>query len=426
MFNNFKIGKLPLMLFTLAVGLRFSAGGVEFIRPFYIAVFSVILKMMFSYAFPAKFSYKNEILGYPLAFIAFLIYCLSTTSWTMSIGYGLSKIGYLSFWIFAFLIFSRDIIQNFYFFNKCLIGATIAAIAIFFIQYGSPFELISQISRFYRLFADESASPVSYSRFLGLGILSSLYVFFKTKHIMTQMLVSSVIVISLLYMILTGSKGPIFALAGSLIYFVVFIMRGQRFKFIFLGVFCMAILAFSFSGSVEKYAFLAQRYIDIEHSYSDRAILMGRAIKELNNAVQIDMPKFIFGYGSGNFSSLFLSTDTAYYPHNIFIEIAYEYGVIGIIMFFIAVIIPSIKIIKIRHKDEDSKYIFLIWLYIFATTLVSGDIGRNFLLFGFSVLICAYLASKPIKRKPQDAVLKKKSRSIFFGLIAPNKNLGTL
>ena len=39
---------------------------------------------------------------------------------------------------------------------------------------------------------------------------------------------------------------------------------------------------------------------------------------------------FVFGLGSGGFSSLFIWRDWRWYPHNIFFEIIVELGLIGL------------------------------------------------------------------------------------------------
>jgi O-antigen ligase len=386
-----KTYRIPLMLFTLAVGLRFSCGGIAFIKPFYIATLSIILKLITIDYSTLKISYKRYLIGFPYILIIFLFYGFFTTSWSMSTIYGLSKIGLLSFWVFAFLLFSNDIVEDFYLFIKYIFVVTIIVLFIFYVVYGSPFEIIKHVTRFYRLFANENTSPMSYSKFLGIGILSSFCLFLNTKSKLIYLGTSGVTLTAFAYMILTGSKGPLFSLFISLLFFIFFILRGRTFKLSFLLIFCIVILGFSFSGSAEKYEFLFKRYISLEHSYSTRAVFLSKAINEISISMQSNLPIFLFGNGSGNFSYLFRSSDTALYPHNIIVELLYEYGLVGLILFLVSIMIPAYNSIRLLKRDESIKYLILFWIYLLLTTMTSGDISGNFLFFGFSVLIYSYL-----------------------------------
>jgi len=46
-----------------------------------------------------------------------------------------------------------------------------------------------------------------------------------------------------------------------------------------------------------------------------------------------DLNNYIIGEGTGNFGFLFYGSDVQAYPHNIFVELFYENGVIGLLLF---------------------------------------------------------------------------------------------
>ena len=99
-----------------------------------------------------------------------------------------------------------------------------------------------------------------------------------------------------------------------------------------------------------------------------------------------DFKTFFIGLGSGGFSSLFLWRDFRWYPHNIFLEILVELGVVGLIL------ISSLIYFSIKQLFSYKNYNYLseisaVWisgtLVMFFSAQFSGDLNDNRILLMF-------------------------------------------
>ena len=140
------------------------------------------------------------------------------------------------------------------------------------------------------------------------------------------------------------------------------------------------------------YSALASESIDI------RLYLWGTAIE--NFAATENPFKWLFGHGIGSFGYLLNGTDSRGYPHNIFLEILYEFGFIGFV-FSLALTAMTIsrnlrevtpKLIKLL----DWQYLHFYYFLIISLTI--GDLMTNFMIFVFLIIIW----SRPSETKSRD------------------------
>lgn len=119
---------------------------------------------------------------------------------------------------------------------------------------------------------------------------------------------------------------------------------------------------------------------------------------------RLDLFEFFFDYdlqylkgtGIGSYSLFFLGEDVIYYPHNIFLELFFENGLIGLFLFCL--------ILYIFFDSFKYNIIFFLALFYFITSLVSGDIPGNnnlFILLFFS----AYANQSTLKTDTNSIVL---------------------
>jgi hypothetical protein len=94
---------------------------------------------------------------------------------------------------------------------------------------------------------------------------------------------------------------------------------------------------------------------------------------DLFNALYDFDIKFIKGFGIGSFSILILGEDITYYPHNIFLELFFENGLIGLLLFII--------ILYLFFRSFKPNVINLLCVYFLIASLVSGDLPGNNNLF---------------------------------------------
>ncbi|MCK4293066.1 MAG: O-antigen ligase family protein [Planctomycetes bacterium] len=95
----------------------------------------------------------------------------------------------------------------------------------------------------------------------------------------------------------------------------------------------------------------------------------------------------LLGVGIGGFSVYHSGIDQLSYPHNIFLEIWCELGVLGIIVFIFLITLCIFSLFKLKDKYRDEKQYLLIttiltvFVFAFINTLFSGDINNNRLFF---------------------------------------------
>ena len=113
-------------------------------------------------------------------------------------------------------------------------------------------------------------------------------------------------------------------------------------------------------------------------------------IQYYHDAIESFKKNPLIGKGVGMFS--YEHGSRGAYPHNIFLEIAAEYGLIGIIIFWpflIYLFYLALRLIKNIPLKHSFLIIPLWFLIIFSDAMVSGSIAnnRNIWLFGAIILI---------------------------------------
>lgn len=94
---------------------------------------------------------------------------------------------------------------------------------------------------------------------------------------------------------------------------------------------------------------------------------------DLFNALSDFDFQYLMGSGIGSFALLISGVDMTYYPHNIFLEIFFENGLIGIFLFSL--------MLYLFIRSFKPNVINLLFVYYLITSLVSGDIPGNNNLF---------------------------------------------
>lgn len=118
----------------------------------------------------------------------------------------------------------------------------------------------------------------------------------------------------------------------------------------------------------------------------------------------------ILGIGTGGFSSLIAKRDTRWYPHNIFLEIALENGILGLVTFVSFIIITlwyGLRIILNRFISSFNLNLAAIALAIFVfgflNAQVSGDVTMNtHMWFASGMIVSIYFSTD--MRKDQNSI----------------------
>lgn len=167
---------------------------------------------------------------------------------------------------------------------------------------------------------------------LSIGIILSFYYFMyqtKQKRI-TRIFFLTTFIIGMITILFLASRGAFIAIILPLLY--ILFMKGRSFKNLIYGVVFICIIVFVFS-KLNLFVPLMERFTDTSlYTGSDRTIIWS---KTLRNFVNLDLPTIIFGGGS-SFSYTFCGEAIGEFissPHNNFLEILFNYGIIGLIIF---------------------------------------------------------------------------------------------
>lgn len=214
-------------------------------------------------------------------------------------------------------------------------------------------------------------NAIWFSRLIALPTIFLILYFPKPK--LNKLFCLAVISLSCILLLLGGSRGPIIAI---LIILFVYYKNKRKSKGNLLAV--LSIILFPIlliASTLNSYVFETNLY-----SWYAR-IEIFKLIQHVNF-------NYIFGEGIGSFGYVITGEDVKHYPHNIFVEIFFEFGFIGLLIFSILVM----RFIRGFHFNP----INIGCLFFLIASFVSGDIPGNNNFF-----ILLYLSFKLEENKPK-------------------------
>jgi len=238
-------------------------------------------------------------------------------------------------------------------------------------------------------------SYIGLSIYISFSIIFILYYLIYTKSkIISKTFYFFLLMLFIIGLILCPSRGILYSFALVLVIVFLKILMDKNISFKKILFVCFLII------SILAICFLIFKKADVEgfgvkriipNMVSDQSSMQIR-IQYYRDAIENFMQKPLIGAGVGMFS--YEHGSKGAYPHNIFLEIAAEYGLIGIIIFcpfLIYLFYLALKLIKNIPLGNLFLIIPLWFLIIFLDTIVSGSIAnnRNIWLFGAIILIIA-------------------------------------
>jgi len=288
---------------------------------------------------------KLEVIPILLLFM-FYFWLLITSIYTASTEYGYVKAVYFLLNILAFLypIIIKDF--NLRRFVRWLIGLILIFSLLFL-----PFHLlVSSSGLLQQLYSAEELEVIS-GHYLSLGELAGFCLVFligdSAKDYFPKYLLYILKLLFLVILLGLGARGPLlFALIV-----VVFILLSKRYFFGFrspkrslfiggLSFLTLGLLIFQFwdylyplfENTFRRLEILANSAFD--SSTNDNSI--GERYEHFrftSNYIFDNFFDFLFGQGVGSYGILFKGFDVRFYPHNIVLELLFEFGLIGLLLF---------------------------------------------------------------------------------------------
>lgn len=235
-----------------------------------------------------------------------------------------------------------------------------------------------------------------------LGVSSLILLTSKIEIFRTKPIDSIVAVVSFLFIIMLGARGPLIFMVFVYLLFILsnFLKkRKHTIKKKYLLIISIS-LFFAFLIGISAY-FQFKEKIDpmLERSYKRFEILIKNDNSQNQNksvVTRIEQLDFSFnkifeniesitvGQGIGSFNLLYKQEDGRGYPHNIFIEVWFELGLIGLFIFmaFLAIIVFRKQPNKVINR--------FILLYIFLNMAKSNSLIDIRVYFAFFALFLLY------------------------------------
>ena len=230
------------------------------------------------------------------------------------------------------------------------------------------------------------ANPITVGSFLAIGAGMMVVLINRSdyKHWIIFIPVLGMLIIAI---IATGSRGPLLSfLFGVLIFGIFFenVNQNQLLLFFIFSVVFLVLLLFllpeNLTGRYMNYT-TGDLVIQREGVKRLSTIAMRFQYWELSITEWLrNVKTVLIGVGSGGFSSFYILRDYKFYPHNMFVEVLLEMGIIG----FSLMVLFWYKITKILFyikKINSVSIVSAMWIVAatirFFGTQFSGDINGN-------------------------------------------------
>ncbi len=276
------------------------------------------------------------------------------------------------------------------------VGVITALLAAFvFYRYVTSGE-IEKIMRFTFL----GANPISFSAFMSGALLVTLIIWDKNWAFYKKFFATQAILTFVISAIVANSRGPLF----SLLLIVAFLIMRQiflrpRIRYLFASLAIIGLLAIIIALLPEN---LVSRY-DIGSTFSgpsvvqpENTVAMRLKFWQTSLEMATESPiRFFLGHGIGAFGKIWYQADTRWYPHNIFLEILSEQGIIGIVAFILFVLVVLLRGIATIQIDENRLKaigwcLIILTVYFLLCAQFSGDLNDNRRLWFFLGLMAAH------------------------------------
>jgi O-antigen ligase len=279
---------------------------------------------------------------------------------------------------------------------------SVILVCITMVQVGNPVQLLQTASRFFRLRFGEGGNPIMLARHLALAatvIVTILAVRRKWVDVIWGLPFG---LLALVYLLATGSKGPLLALLFACVCTPILLMRGviNRIALVTLVVGATLLSSVMLMEFLPK-AFVQERFIEKIENLSLR---LPAYKMTLNAIIDSDPLALLVGHGTGDFGYLELRKDDRAYPHNMLLEVLYENGLVGFGVIVVAIVLPAIAVMRTRGQPLAQEHRVVLTAltisYIAAVTNAqfSGDLGANLLIGMFGAATVALARVNTMQR----------------------------
>jgi len=373
-YNKFGVYIVPLIFMAPILG-GFLGEAYDYI--FYSLIIIPSLSGLY-----VIFKYRsiNKDIGRVFLLLTFILYMIFMRYYQLYWGdYGLNKINQIIVIVVLFMYLMPAIFRSFndleiFYLSLFYLSLIIASILV--LSYGAS------LGR-YSIF---DANPIWMARICGIcGLVGAIMLVNsyggRKKNRVNRSILYLSLLVSMVGIISTGSKGPMLSLLLSVLIIVQLKPRlklsSTFFMLIVIGFLAYIVGVFLFDSLIlERYS-----AISIQGSVAE-----GTRSELYKDGIDLIL-RFPFGVGFGGFSDY----SVAQYPHNLLIEIFAEAGVIVGTVVLVVLSLSFIKAKRLTKVDNTSLDVLVgLFFYAFMNSMFSGDMISPKLLYFTMALIFIY------------------------------------
>jgi O-antigen ligase len=233
---------------------------------------------------------------------------------------------------------------------------------------------------------------------MGMAIVLVLfYPFFRTKLAQTMLVLCSLPLL-VAGLVASAARGPMVSLALALLVGIAFWLRLGRIRMRTVCIVAVLLLGSATAGyfSVRKaepgrYAAKASELVHLFTGGKSTGDVAQRLVF-YRAALEAIPDNFLFGKGVGSWSVYFWGHDRREYPHNLFLEVGFEEGAVGLAALFLFFAVAGTSIIRMVRASSYHYFVLaLMVFYCLGVSMFSGDLDDNRLLwlwFGIALAVC--------------------------------------
>lgn len=372
---------------------------------------AIAVKRLYTEGNIASFSIKPVML-----YLLFAVIILLSTFYSDSTVYGIQKsLKFITITAWSFiggflLLRSTESLNRFI--KGILFSATILSVFSLY-QYVVNYNPLLQ----YRFGIE--GNPLALAQVSALGALVSLlFVMYRTTKMSLKLFYLGIAMMLVFTSIITGSRMPMISFGlATLLVLMLSVKISKRGIVIRKGLFTFILLM-----TISITIFLANSSSIFFQTFNYRinALFLGQgdeSLQERLNRYSYAWEMFIenpfLGKGAGSFAVNYNSLDVRSYPHNIFFEIMAEFGILGLSLFCLLLLIGLISAFSVIKNNITTNQIIVlsIALFAFLNANVSSDINDNRMFFCFWGIVCMLPLYKEKKIEPVSNKNEKSKRA---------------
>ena len=330
---------------------------------------------------------KRRALSIACAALGFVVWMIFSLAWTPGELYATQKALYVATLTFGPLLLAAFIIAS----DLHRIRRFFLAIVLFaiWIMIESVFVYLRNGGVGFISAMGGNYLGIGYTCGMG-GLIVLTNALFESKGVSNKLLMMTLFSLFLCIMIVAGGRGPLLSMVVAALIPVVFafrfsitkLIKVKRYIFPLLGIIVLAIVLIGYL-FIEKHVAmttLSRVFVLFEPGMGSSG---GARMSMWLGSLPLWGDNPLFGSGIGGYPIIMGYGDFRSYPHNIFLEIMVELGLVGL-FFFITLLfvgLRSLGTLQIVRNDPIRLIILMLFTFTLGGALISGDLHDNRLLF---------------------------------------------